>query len=83
MSKTDTPAFDVKSAAPVLFYVGPGFTEGVPADDLSANALARLAWIRQGPSRPDRPDDVPQAAIAAIRDELIATGKYQMKPPEE
>lgn len=83
MSKTDTPAFDVKSAAPVLFYVGPGFTEGVPADDLSANALARLAWIRQGPSRPSSPAAMSQAAIAAIRDELIATGKYQMKHPEE
>lgn len=77
------PEFDTRSAEPVLFYVGPGFAQGVPAADLSANALARIAWIRSGPERKGYPADVPQSAIAAIRDELIATGKYQSKPPED
>jgi hypothetical protein len=76
MTKTkDT--FDVRSAEPVLTYTGPGIVGGVPADDLSANQLARIVWRSQGDSRPATPDDVKQADIATLRDALIATGDYK------
>jgi len=68
--------FDIRSAEPVVFFVGPGIVPDAPAADLSANALARLAWVRAGSKRPASPDHVSQEAIAAIRDELTATGKY-------
>lgn len=71
-------AFDVQSAEPILFYVGPGVVSGIAATDLSANALARLAWIR-GALKGD-PTRVGDDAIAKVRDELVATGKYDMKP---
>ena len=51
MPTKPTEEFDVKSAAPVLFHVG-GIFAGAPAADLSANQLARLAWIAAGPDRP-------------------------------
>lgn len=69
MSKEAKPEFDVRSAKPVLSYVGPSVVSGIPARDLSANDLARFAWIR-------RRGDVDDKAIAAIRDELVATGQY-------
>lgn len=74
-----SPEYDVSSAEPVLFHVS-GEAFGIPAADLSANVLARIAWIRLGPDRPSSPADVPQRAIAAVRDELVATGKYALKP---
>lgn len=76
------PEFDVSSAEPVLFYTGPGIT-AAPADDLSANALARLAWIAAGPGRPSSPADMPQKAIASVRDELVASGHYRKTRPKE
>jgi hypothetical protein len=69
--------FDTRSAEPVLTYVGPGIVGGIPAADLSANQLARLAWASQGESRPASPDDVKPGDIAALRDALIGTGNYQ------
>jgi len=80
MTKEDE--FDVRSAEPVLYYAGPGFVTGVPADDLSGSALARVAWMRLRTKRPDSPTDMSQAAIAALRDELLATGKYASKPAD-
>jgi hypothetical protein len=53
-----------------LFYVGPGYVNGVPADDLSAHRLARIARVRK-------------VTVNAIRSELLATGWYQEKPPSE
>lgn len=78
MSKSPEPkaAFDVRSAAPVLSYVGPGIVSGVPAADLSANALARLASISVG-KRGDI-TGIDDEAIATLRDELLATGNYAL-----
>lgn len=73
-------AFDPRSAEPVLYYVGPGVDDQAPATDLSANHLARIAWVRGGQHK--TPSDVSQAAITAIRDELIATGNWQETPSE-
>jgi hypothetical protein len=73
--------FNPQSGETVLFYVGPGIVSDVPAADLSAHRLARIAWVRAGAPLP-RPADKP-SAIAALRDELIATGNYQEKPPSE
>lgn len=77
MPKTDV---DVSSAEPVLFYTGPGIVRDAPADDLSGNALARLAWLR-AKKRPATPADIDQAALAALRDELVATGNYATSRP--
>jgi hypothetical protein len=73
--------FDARSGKTVLYYVGPGVVGDVPADDLSAHRLARIAWVRSGAPQP-RPEPN-QSAIAKLRDELIATGNYQEKPPSE
>ena len=73
---------DARSGAIVLHYVGPGIVSDVPADNLSANTLARVAWVRLGPERPSSPADVPSAAVAKIRDELIATGNYAVASEE-
>lgn len=73
--------FDTSSAEPVLTYVGPGIVGGVPADDLSANQLARLAWASQGDTRPLSPGDVKPGDIAALRDALVATGNYKPATP--
>ena len=73
--------FDPTSGKTVLYYVGPGIVADVPADDLSAHRLARIAWVRAGAPQP-RPE-ASQSAIAKLRDELIATGNYQEKPPSE
>ena len=60
--------------APVepLFYTGDSdglpYILGVPARDLDAADLARIAFIRG-------------VAPAAIRDELIASGIYTPEPP--
>jgi hypothetical protein len=81
MTSKPKDELDPRSGAPVLYYVGPGIVADVPADDLSAHRLARIAWIRAGAPQP-RPVDKP-SAIAALRDELIATGNYQEKPPSE
>lgn len=77
--KKPAPEFDVTSAEPIVFYTGPGLGGDVPAADLSANALARIAWIRGG--QKGSPADVNDTAIAALRDELTATGNYAAKPP--
>jgi hypothetical protein len=77
------PEFDIKSATPVLSYTGPGVVAGVPADDLSANQLARIAWIRKGDKRPLSPNDMKDSDIAAVRDELAAGGNYQKTKPVE
>lgn len=69
--------YDVGSAEPVLFHVE-GEVDGVPATDLSANALARIAWVRGGQKK--TPADVPQDVIEQIRDELAGTGKYRKTP---
>lgn len=76
------PEFDPHSADTVLHYVGPGISGDVPADDLSANQLARIAWIRGG-QKQETPADVSQSAISTIRDELIATGNYSTRAPSE
>lgn len=68
------PEYDVTSAAPVLTYTGPRIVGDVPAADLTANALARIAWIRSG--QKGSPSDVGDAAIASLVAELIATGAY-------
>lgn len=78
---TKEPEFD-RSGKPVLFHVK-GIFAGVPDTDLSTLQLARIAWINAGPGRPSRPEDVKPSAIAALRDELIASGKYAAKPPKE
>lgn len=70
MPKTE---LDPTSAEPVLFYTGPGIVGDVPADDLSANTLAR---ILRGRGHSDKPAD-----IAKLRDELAATGKYATEKP--
>ena len=75
--------YDVRSAQPVLFYVGGSPIAGTPATDLSASTLARIAWVRLGPDRPSYPHDVTDKDIAAISDELLATGKYSKEPPAE
>lgn len=81
---------DVRSADPLLFYTGDGdgrpFVTGVPARDLSGNDLARVAWVRsdrseENPVRLASPDDVDQETLAALRDELIATGIYTTTAP--
>lgn len=69
-------AFDPRSAAPTLAYSGSGSIRGIPARDLSDADLARAAWEAADP-RPASVLDVTDAAIAFIRDELIATGIYQ------
>lgn len=60
-----------------LTYVGPGDVLGVPARDLTARDIARLAWVRAG-----QPSKVAPSAINAIRDELVATGLYVISRPE-
>lgn len=51
---------------------------GVPARDLTDHDLARAAWEAADP-RPATQNDVPEAAITALRDRLIATGLYVPK----
>lgn len=75
-----TKKLDPRSADPVLFATGDG-------PDLSANNLARLAWIGSDP-RPDSPLDIPDTDLDALADELVASGSYTRKPatpakPEE
>lgn len=74
------PEFDVASDAPVLFHAS-GEVEGVPARDLSANDLARLAWLATGQHK--TPAEMSQEVIAKWRDKLVATGAYATKPRPE
>jgi hypothetical protein len=67
------------SGKPVLFH-REGEAGGVPARDLSHIDLARIAWLRLGDARPLTPREVPAGAIAKVRDDLLATGKYGAKP---
>jgi len=68
----------------VLAYVGPGPFSGVPARDLSAGDLARLAYRRALASsgadgiRPD-PRDPDPALIKAITAELTGSGLYELE----
>jgi hypothetical protein len=64
-----TRAYDIRSAEPVLFYVGPPVAD-IPDTDLSANALGRIAFIRGGTDKD----------IAALVDALAATGSYSKEP---
>lgn len=83
MPKSAAPTFDPRSAAPTLRHLG-GIAGGVPARDLSDADLARLAF--ESVPREERPAsvlDVPAAAIAAIRDSLVGTGKYEPVKPQE
>lgn len=76
MPKSVAPTFDPRSAAPTLFHVG-GLIPGVPDRDLSGSDLARLAFLRcDRESRPSLPTDIPNADIAALADELVASGIY-------
>lgn len=76
---TAKSAFDPRSAAPTLLHLE-GVVEGVPDRDLSDNDLATIAFARRArEDRPDYPHDLPDAAIAALRDELLATGRYSLK----
>ena len=64
--------YDPRSAAPVLFYVGPALGD-IPDTDLSANQLARIAFVRSGTPATDKD-------IAALVDALAATGSYSKEP---
>jgi hypothetical protein len=66
------PTHDPRSAAPVLFYVGPAVPE-IPDTDLSANQLARIAFVRSGRHATSKD-------IAALADALAATGSYSKEP---
>lgn len=77
-----TPAFDPRSDRLVLRYVGDGRPlNGVPARDLTESDLCRIAYERAlmalGNTRPD-PRVPDQAAVAAIRDELLARGQFAL-----
>lgn len=52
-----------------ISYVGPGFLNGIPATDLDADDLARLA-SRHGTS------------VEELRERLLASGNYQSPPAE-
>ena len=75
---TKPRAYDPRSAEPVLFYVGPAVA-GIPDTDLSASDLARFAFLRAD-ERPDSPLDIRDKDIAALCDELVATGSYSKEP---
>lgn len=79
---TSKRAFDPTSAAPTLFYVGPGYLLDVPARDLSDNDLARIAFERAS-KRPDLHADMPDAALTAVREDLLASGHYRATQPKE
>ena len=70
--------YDTSSAEPVLFFTGPGLAD-IPDTDLSANQLARIAWLR-AEKRPNSPLDIPEKALTALADELVASGSYALKP---
>lgn len=75
-----TPAFDPRSDRLVLRYVGDGRPlNGVPARDLTESDLCRIAYERALTvgTRPD-PRAPDQAAVAAIRDELLARGQFAL-----
>jgi hypothetical protein len=72
-------AYDPRSAAPVLRYMG-GSVEGVPARDLSDADLARAAWARSA-ERPASPLDVPAEEALALAAALVASGAYQPSEP--
>jgi hypothetical protein len=66
--------YDQRSADPILFLV-----EGSAGPvDYSANALARLAWVRD---QSLDPHNVPAKAIDAVIADLVASGRYSDKPP--
>ncbi len=81
-----TPAFDPRSDRLVLRYVGDGRPlSDVPTRDLTENDLCRIAYQRSLASAATRPDPrtPDQAAVAAVRDELLARGQFVAAVPAE